>query len=85
MLTKEQRTALKIAEYELKRLSDKRYSDYDSNRTKRVIQSMLNQSSPAWEITEERQAALKVAIGDLDPSENIGYLSELRAMLGEAR
>ena len=55
-----------------------------ATRAKGIVQSILSTSKPAWEITEERTKALRVAVGDMDLSENIHYLGVSRNMLEEA-
>ncbi len=44
----------------------------------------IPRTAPAWQITEERVEALKVATGEMDLSENIFYLNSLKTMLEEA-
>ena len=82
MLTNEQRAALAIA---LKHIPNWPDAKAECN-ARDELRSLLSSASPAWEVTEERKAALDVAIRDL---EKIGKSLEghtarvLRAMLDE--
>jgi hypothetical protein len=93
-LTAEQRAALETVCY----LADGYECTYaecakDQENALSVVRSMLDQSHPAWQITEERIAAIENAADALDDEWNPGrdedylYLKEdriLRAMLAEA-
>ena len=52
---------------------------------KQEIHRLLVNSKPAWEATDERIKALKVAVGDIDLADNIHYLPVILAMLEEIK
>ena len=82
MLTAEQRTAIQKA---IDSIAGDRVDDpMQYPELLALLRDLLTSSKPAWEITEERKKALRVAVGDMDLSENIHYLGVIRNMLEEA-
>lgn len=81
-LTTEQRVALEYA------ISTIEGNQQDNPMTYpqllKLLRQLLNQSQPAWQITEERKAALKFAIAMLPGDTARIYQKELIAMLAEA-